>query len=222
MAIVWPCPMSVDAYAAAGRGVVVPRPDCVGCGSAMTFWSGYWRHVRAAGRCLRVFVPRARCPGCAATHALLPGFLLVGRVDVVATVGAVLEQVIDGRGGVRPAAERAGVPHTTARGWLRRLGAHATRLAVTWAALAVDLGAEPVEVGEDPRAWALAAMRAAFRAAAALPGWLGLGRWRFVCCVSGGGLLAANTTSLYLVVGKRRFLPPTPWTEGRDGGRDGP
>ena len=49
MAIVWPCPVSVDAYAAAGRGVQVPRPDCLACGAAMTFWSGYWRHLRAAG-----------------------------------------------------------------------------------------------------------------------------------------------------------------------------
>ena len=123
MAIVWPCPLSVDAYARAGRQVVVPRPDCQTCGTAMTFWSGYWRHVRAAGgRCRRIFVPRARCVGCAATHALLPGFVLAHRVDEVDTVGAVLEQVSGGAGGVRPEAERAGVPHTTARGWVRRLG----------------------------------------------------------------------------------------------------
>ncbi|HEY3260592.1 MAG TPA: DUF6431 domain-containing protein [Pseudonocardiaceae bacterium] len=215
--------MSVDAYALAGRGVRVPRPDCAACGAAMTFWSGYWRHVRAVGgRCSKIFVPRARCAGCAVTHALLPGFVLAHRVDEVATVGTVLELVIDGPGGVRPAAERVGVPHTTARGWLRRLGGRATRLAVGFAALVVELGGDPVSPGADVRRWALAAIRAAFRAATALPGWAALGRWRFVCCVSGGRLLAANTAWPYLVVGKRRFLPPVPAADRRDGGRDGP
>lgn len=143
-----PCSVSVDAYALAGRGVRVPRPDCAACGAAMTFWSGYWRHVRAVGgRCSKIFVPRARCAGCAVTHALLPGFVLAHRVDEVATVGTVLELVIDGPGGVRPAAERVGVPHTTARGWLRRLGGRATRLAVGFAALVVELGGDPVSPG---------------------------------------------------------------------------
>jgi hypothetical protein len=215
--------VSVDAYARAGRAVEVPRPDCAACGTAMAFWAGYWRHVREAGRCVKIFVPRVRC--CGVSHAVLPAFVLAHRLDVVATVGAAVEHVVDGAGGVRPAAERAAVPHATARDWVRRFGAHASRLAVGFAALTVDLGGEPVDPGADPRAWALAAMRAAFHAAAALPGWAALGRWRFWSCVSGGRLLAANTTSPYLVVGKRRFLPPVP-AHGRhdraDGGRDGP
>src|ERR1700730_8665888 len=41
-------------------------------------------------------------------------------------------------------------------------------------------------------------------------GWLGLGAWRFASSVSGGTLIAANTGSLFLVVGKRRFMPPVP------------
>jgi hypothetical protein len=160
---------------------------------------------------------RVRGDPCAAA-----GFVLAYRVDEVGTVGAVLEQVSGGAGGVRPEAERAGVPHTTARGWVRRLGRRAAQLAVGFAALAVELGGEAIEPGDDPQAWAFAAIRAAFRAATALPGWAGLGRWRFACCVSGGQLLAANTTSPYLMVGKRRFLPPAPATGRRDGGRDGP
>ena len=185
----------------------------------MTCWSGYWRHVRAAGgRCRQIFVPRAHCVGCAATHALLPGFVLARRVD---EVGTVPEQVSDGAGGVRPEAERAGVPHATARGWVRRLagGRPSWRSSSRAGSRA---GREAIEPGDDPQAWAFAAIRAAFRAATALPGWAGLGRWRFACCVSGGQLLAANTTSPYLMVGKRRFLPPAPATGRRDGGRDGP
>jgi hypothetical protein len=32
VAIVWPCLLDVEAYAAAGMAVVVPRPGCPGCG----------------------------------------------------------------------------------------------------------------------------------------------------------------------------------------------
>ncbi len=44
------------------------------------------------------------------------------------------------RGGVRPAAANVQVPHTTARGWLRRFGSRASELAVVFAALAAELG----------------------------------------------------------------------------------
>ena len=58
MAIVWPCPLSVDAYVAAGRKVEVPRPDCPDCSAPTTRWSGYLRFVRDVGRCRAIFVPR--------------------------------------------------------------------------------------------------------------------------------------------------------------------
>src|SRR5258707_14012767 len=48
MAIVWPCPLTVDAYADAGREVEVPRPDCPSCAGPVVFWSGYRRYVRSA------------------------------------------------------------------------------------------------------------------------------------------------------------------------------
>ena len=49
-----------------------------------------------------------------------------------------------------------------------------------------------------------------FAEAAALPGWLAVGRWRFASAVSGGRLIAANITSPFLIVGRRRFMPPVP------------
>ena len=110
----------------------------------------------------------------------------------------------------RPAAERAGVPHTTARGWLRRFRSRAAQTGVGFAALAVELGGEAIRPAADPGRFAVAAIRAAFGAAAALPGWAGLGVWRFASSVSGGRLLAANTTSPFLIVGRRRFMPPVP------------
>ena len=173
------------------------------------FWSGYWRHV---GR--REWSGRSsfRGPGagCAATHALLPGFVLARRVDEVGTVGAVTEQVAAVRAGSAGGGAGRGAAHDGAR-----LGASTGPAGDpvggrASGALAVELGGEAIEPGDDPQAWAFAAIRAAFRAATALPGWAALGRWRFACCVSGGQLLAANTTSPYLMVGKRRFLPPAP------------
>ena len=91
MAIVWPCPISVDAYVVAGRSALVPRAACPSCQRLMGWWSGYERSVRIAGRCRRLWLPRARCSPCGVSHALVPSFLLVGRLDVVENVGIVLE-----------------------------------------------------------------------------------------------------------------------------------
>ena len=210
MAIVWPCPLTVDAYVVAGREVEFPRLDCPSCGGPMVLWSGYWRHVRAAGRCRRIFVPRERCGACRVSHALLPAFVLAWRLDTAEVVGAVIGEVVGGLCGSRPAAARADVPHTTARGWVRRFAARGLELGVAFAALAVELGGEPVRPAGGPGRFALAAITAAFGAAAALPGWAGLGLWRFASSVCGGRLIAASTTSPYLVVGRRRFMPPVP------------
>ncbi len=210
MAIVWPCPLSVDAYVAAGRRAEFPRPDCPSCGGPLVFWSGYRRHVRAGGRCRKIFVPRLRCGRCRATHALLPAFVLTWRLDAAEAIGTVIAGVAGGASGVRPAAARLGIPYTTARGWCRRFGARAPRLGVAFAALAAELGGEPVRPAADAGAFALAAIGAAFDAASCLPGWLALGAWRFASAVSGGKLIAANITSPWLIVGRRRFMPPVP------------
>jgi hypothetical protein len=210
MAIVWPCPLSVDAYAAAGRDAEFPRPECPSCRAPMTFWSGYRRYVRRAGLCRKIFIPRLRCGSCKVTHALLPAFVLAWRLDVAETVGTVIAAVAGGACGVRPASGRAGVPHTTARGWCRRFAARAPGLGAGFAGLAVELGGEPARPCADAGRFALAALGAAFDAAAGLPGWLAVGCWRFASCVSGGRLIAANTASPWYVVGKRRFMPPVP------------
>ncbi len=213
MAIVWPCSMPVESYASAGRDVEVPVLACPACAERLAPWSGYWRFVRHRAGCVRVFVPRGRCGACACTHALLPGFCVRNRLDTVETIGVALEAVARGAQGVRPAAEAAGVPHTTVRGWVRRFAGNAVALATGFAALAAELGGEAVglvgDVGDGGR-WAVAAIGAAWRQAMGLPGWLAVGRWRFCSSVCGGSLLAANTNSPYLVVGRRRFMPPVP------------
>ena len=155
-------------------------------------------------------MPRLRCGRCRVSHALLPAFVLAWRLDVAETVGSVIGQVAAGVCGVRPAAAREGVPYTTARGWVRRFSGRAVELGVGFAALAVELGGEPVRPPDGAGRFAVAGIRAAFEAAAGLPGWLAAGLWRFASAVSGGRLIAANKSSLYLIVGRRRFMPPVP------------
>ena len=208
MAIVWPCPLAVDAYVAAGREVGFPRPACPSCAGPLVFWSGYRRYVggRRRGRCRKIFVPRLRCAPCGVSHALLPAFALAWRLDVAETVGAVIGQVAGGGCGVRPAAERAGVPYTTARGWVRRFRARGRELGVAFAALAVELGGEAVRPAGAGR-FALAAVGAAFAAAAGLPGWRA---GRVAVRVVGDRREAdrrQHSLALY-VVGRRRFMPP--------------
>jgi Domain of unknown function (DUF6431) len=210
VAIVWPCPLTVDAYVTAGRGLEFPRPDCPGCAGPLVFWSGYRRYVRAAGRCRKIFVPRLRCGPCRVSHALLPAFVLAWRLDVAETVGTVLAEVGGGECGVRLAAARAGVPHTTARGWVRRFAARAPAVGAAFAALSAELGGPVITPPAAAGRFALAGIGAAFAAAAALPGWAGLGAWRFACAVTGGRLITANTISPFLIVGRRRFMPPVP------------
>jgi hypothetical protein len=144
------------------------------------------------------------------SHALLPAFVLGWRVDAAETFGAVFAQVSGGRCGVRPAADRAGVPYTTARGWVRRFRVRAPALGAGFAALAVELGGDAVAPAADAGEFALAAVGAAFAAASSLPGWVAAGAWRFASAVSGGRLIAANIISPFLVVGRRRFMPPVP------------
>jgi hypothetical protein len=206
--MVWPCPLTAGAYALMGRAVRVPRPECPSCSLPVVFWSGYWRHVRWQERERKIFIPRVRCCGCGVSHALLPAFVLARRLDAAESAGLVIGQVAAGACGVRPAAAAAGVPHTTARGWVRRFAARAGELAVSFSALAVELGGEVVRLLPDPLRSAVTAIGAAFTAAAGLPGWAALGRWRFACAVTGGSLLAANASSPFLIIGARRFMPP--------------
>jgi len=176
----------------------------------MGFWSGYHRFVRLAGVSRPLWIRRGRCEPCQSTHALLPAFVVAHRLDDAETIGAVLEQVSQGPDGVRPAAEAAAVPHTTARGWCRRFGARAEGLAVAFSALAVELGAQVRTSTASAQRRALGALGDAFDAACSFPGWLALSCWRFCNAVAGGSWLAANTNSPYLVVGRRRFMAPVP------------
>lgn len=208
MAIVWPCLLGVDAYAAAGRAVKVPRPSCPGCEQPMGFWPGYRRWVRH-GRTRRIWVRRATCRRCRVSHALLPAFLLARRLDAVAAIGAGLAWAVRRRG-MRPIAAWLGVPHSTARDWRRRFRARAPTLAAGVAALAAELTGRAPMLPGDPEAAALAALGAVWAWVAGRLGVAAPGVWQLAALVSGGGWLSTTTAPPWAGLGGRRFLPPMP------------
>jgi hypothetical protein len=208
VAIVWPCPLSVEEYQAAGRGVRVPRADCPDCGQPMVFWSGYQRYVRV-GRVWRVWVARAKCRPCGVTHALLPSFLLLRRVDVVEVIGVALGRVVAGAG-LRPVAAGLGVPHTTVRDWWRRFEVRAPVLVAGLCALAVELGGLVDGLPGVAERAALAALgvlaaRVRQRLGGAAPA-----IWPLAGIVSGGGWLGVTTSPPWAGGEGWRWLPPVP------------
>lgn len=176
----------------------------------MSFWSGYERSIRHNGQCLKLWLRRARCARCRASHALVPSFCLVGRLDVVEVVGEVIGEVIGSGRGVRPPADRVDVPHTTARDWVRRFSRCAEVLAAGFAALVVEVSGKAATLAFEPARQALEAIKAAFEAVRCRAGPDLVGQWALASLVTGGRLLATNTNPPWFVLGNRRFIPPVP------------
>jgi hypothetical protein len=190
MAIVWPTELDVDMYVAAGREVVVPRPDCPRCRQPMPFWGWYERDVRVSAEVIhRLSVRRARC--CEGTHALLPGFLTWGRLDAVEVIGSALETMCGGVG-MRRSAGGLGLAHTTVRDWRRRFACRAELLAVGFSRFCVAVGDLAPRIGGRPEAVAVAAAKAAWSAARRRFGDGVGGLWRLANAVVGGHLLSTN------------------------------
>ncbi|HEY5224734.1 MAG TPA: DUF6431 domain-containing protein [Microbacteriaceae bacterium] len=101
--------------------------DCPGCAGALRpHGYGRTRIVRGVGSTRVTVRPRrARCPGCQATHVLLPAGLVPRRADTVEAIGAAL--TANARGdGHRTIAARLDRPVSTVRRWLRQAqGSHA-------------------------------------------------------------------------------------------------
>ncbi len=209
VAIVWRCPLSVEQYVAAGKGIEVPRPDCPDCAAPMRFRSGYWRDVRSGGGTGRpMWIRRAQCVPCHRSHSLVPSFLFERRLDAVEDIGAVVEAVTEGHSAVRSVADRLDVPYTTARDWVRRFSARASMLAAGFAALAVVVGAEggiaALAVSWEQRT--VQALRLVFEAV----GPSSLSLWAVASVITGGKLLASTTDPPWTVLGDRRLMPPVP------------
>lgn len=95
---------------------------CPGCSvSLRPYGHARTRTVRGLGDArLRVRPRRARCPGCAATHVLLPAALSVRRADAIEVIGTALAAKATGSG-YRTIAAQLGRPASTVRRWLRRV-----------------------------------------------------------------------------------------------------
>ena len=178
----------------------------------MIFWSGYPRFVRRAGPSRRIWIRRVKCRRCGVSHALLPVFLLLRRLDPVAVIGNAVSRMVSGIG-ARPAAARAGIPHTTARDGRRRHRARAPSWLSRAEALIAELGGElPRWPAEVERA-ALEAMLTAWRRAGMRTvGAEVLGLWQFVSAVSGGSWLGTTTTPPWAGAMGRSLIATTPST----------
>ena len=206
VAMVWPCPLAVDAYAApavtsgspARPARRVPGRWCSG-----RILSGLYPG-RAAAEDLYV-------PGCGARRA--------GRTIAAASIAGLAAGYSSHQLGARrevasgdrgpPGSGKGAVSYLTSprlgaplrqapgtRGGVRGAGGGAGRST----GRAAGRGG-PVRADRDRRRVHRAAEPA---------GWHRLGAWRFTSAVTGGRLIAANTVSPWYVVGRRRFMPPIP------------
>jgi hypothetical protein len=194
MAILWACALAPEAYAAAGQQVVVPEQVCPSCQQRLIGWGGYWRWVRLpAADEQRLWIRRGWCAGCHHTHALLPAFLLVRRLDLVRVIGAALTAASAGQG-LRPIAVAQAVPHTTVRGWWDRFRQRAASLLAPLLALAIALDPAPVDDLADGPAGVLLALTAAWSRAARRLGDRVPGRWLLWNLAAGGVGLSPHTS----------------------------
>jgi Domain of unknown function (DUF6431) len=202
MVIVWACPLTVEDYAAAGRDVSVPRPNCPSCGQPVAFEGSYRRVVRDGVRRIVVRVPRARCSRCDVEHALLPDFLTWRRRYGAETVGATVASAALSLPGP------AGVPASTARAWRRDFRGREAELATGMAAAAVVLGdlAPRLPVGLGPTAVAVAAVAAAWAAARRRRPGSTPSLWRFANVMVGGTLWSTRVELAWALKG----LPVAP------------
>ena len=172
--------------------LVCPVP---GCGGRLAPWG--WarkRPVRGLEGALRP--RRSRCSsvvGCGATHVLLPASVLLRRADAVDVIGRALLAAAEGLGR-RRVAELVGLPGSTVRGWLTRIGRVAGGVLAVCAVAAAGLGSDFV----PPAPAAATAVAAVVEMVGALGRAVGrrLGgsrsSWRLAAVVTGGRMLAPD------------------------------
>jgi transposase-like protein len=197
LSIVWQCPLGVSAYLALGQQIEVGEHACPACGQRLGGWGGYWRWIRGPGT-KRLWIRRCRCSKCRRSHAVLPDFLLERRLDEVHVIGHALALSIVGRLGMRPVAERLGVPMTTARDWRRRFRINALVMATALLALAVHLDAAAVLLrAATDETVALEVLATTWQRARTRFGERVPELWRFWSLMSGGCALGTNRSPPY-------------------------
>jgi hypothetical protein len=107
------------------------------------------------------------------------------------------------------------LPHTTIRDWRRRFRARAPALAAGFGSLVVALGGETPRLAASPEVAALEALAGAWSQARRRFGDVIPGPFGFASVVSGGALLATNTTPPWAGLLGGRWMPPVPTNDGR-------
>lgn len=194
MSIVWAWRESVAEYVAAGQQVVAPLPECPGCHRRLGKWSGYWRWVRYPHDQRRIWIRRTRCRPCRSSHALLPDFLFFRRLEV-ASIGQVLALQATVNVELRALARRLDLPRETLRGWWDRFRARSPTLLAEVVEVAIGLDAAPLDLRRQGEAVVFEALEQTLHRARRRLGEQGVGDvWRFWSRISGGKVLATNTS----------------------------
>jgi hypothetical protein len=182
-------PVRVEMRLAAG-GIA-----CPGCGVGLRPWGWSGRRSVRDLRGLRLELRprRSRCPGCGATHVLLPVTVLLRRADAAVVIGAALLAKASG-GGYRRIAAGLGLPDQTVRGWLRRFAGRAGAVREVFTVLLVRVApADPVLPPSRGGRFAdavAAVLAAAGAVTARWPEMVALSPWQVASALSGGRLLA--------------------------------
>jgi hypothetical protein len=135
---------------------------------------------------------RSRCPGCGATHVLLPAWCLSRRADEGAVIGSALQAAAAGAGH-RTIAAGLGRPASTVRGWLRRFAARAEAVRAFFTVLLARTSPDPVMPAGAAGPVAAAVSAIAGAAAAVAQRWPRVGTvpvWTAASAASGGLLIA--------------------------------
>jgi len=137
--------------------------------------------------------------------------LLERRLDEVQVIGHALALSVTSSLGMRPVAERVGVPMTTARDWRRRFRVNALVSATALVALAVQLHLAPVLLsGTDHERAALEALGAAWQRACTRFSEQVPELWRFWSLISGGRALGTNRSPPFEPRGGADWMTPIP------------
>lgn len=146
-----------------------------------------------------MWVRRAACGACRASHALLPDFIVHRRRDSVVAIGAALAA---GAGVGGDVTLWAAVPPRTVRSWRHRFGSRRDLLIAGLTAVAATLGPAPVlPLDRGPTAVAIAAVGAAWWAASERAPGRVPGPWRLADVIIGSHLLSTRVGMPWAVVG---------------------
>ena len=142
----------------------------------------------------QIWIWRTRCTACRVSHALLPDFLFHRRLDEVAIIGQVLVLTAVHNAAVRALARRFDLPRATVRAWWGLLPLRSPTVLTELLEVAIRLNPAPVDLLTDGVAAVFEALdQAVIRARVRFGERVG-DAWRFWSRISGGRVLATNTS----------------------------